>query len=70
MTGLKRTTINVPGAEQGKGHNCPLFHLRAEVPFQPKGFPLLAKDYSDEKNTSGIFGLVNTHFPFLGYLTE
>lgn len=34
------------------------------MPFQSKRFPLLAKDYSDEKNTFGIFGLVSAHFPF------
>lgn len=34
------------------------------MPFQSKRFPLRAKDYSDEKNTFGIFGLVSAHFPF------
>ena len=34
------------------------------MPFQSKRFPLLAKDYSDEKNMFGIFGLVSAHFPF------
>lgn len=42
-----------------KGNNCPLFHFRTEVPFKSKRFPLCAKDYSDEKNVFGIFGLLS-----------